>query len=271
MRSAGAVGVAALLVTASGFQPPRFYQVTEQSRAIRGLRDRVRVAFLTDLHMGPYLDGEDLRRWVNSANDLRPDLMILGGDLVDHRFRGDLGVLVRGLASLSAPLGVHAVLGNHDHGRFRSLGPLLEALDSAGVSLLVNDSVQVRDDLVLSGIDDLRVGRPDVTAALGSAAGLGAKGRQGDPAMLFLSHNPDVIPELPRAPDLLLAGHTHGGQVRLPLIGAVVTSSRYGRRYLDGWVEAQMPAFVSRGLGVTGVPFRYDCPAELAHIVLEPA
>ncbi len=271
VRSAGAVGVATVLLTAKGFQPPRLYQVTEHVRPVRGLRQRTRAAFLTDLHLGPYLDAEDLARWVSSAIDLEPDLVLLGGDIVDSRYRGDLTGLVRQLSRLTAPLGVHAVLGNHDHSRFRRLDPLLEALDAAGVRLLLNGSERVREDLVLAGIDDLRVGRPDVQAALGSAEELGAAGTEGDPALVFLSHNPDVIPEMPRSPDLLLAGHTHGGQVRLPLIGAVVTSSRYGRRYLDGWVRAPMPAFVSRGLGVTGVPFRYDCPAELVHLVLEPA
>lgn len=270
MRSAGAVGVATVLLTAKGFQPPRLYQVTERTRPVRGLRQRTRIAFLTDLHLGPFLDEEDLARWVGSTMDLSPDLILLGGDSVDSRYRGDLTGLVRQLSKLAAPLGVHAVLGNHDHSRFRRLDPLLEAFGSAGVGLLLNRSERVREDLVLAGIDDLRVGRPDIQAALDSAAELGATGAEGDPALVFLSHNPDVIPELPRAPDLLLAGHTHGGQVRLPLIGAVVTSSRYGRRYLDGWVRAPMPAYVSRGLGVTGVPFRYDCPAELVHLVLEP-
>lgn len=260
-----------MLLTASGLHPPRLYQVTEHARAVRGLTRRVRVAFLTDLHLGPFLDADDLGRWVDSTLDLGPDLIVIGGDIVDSRYRGDLGVLVDWLSRLTAPLGVHAVLGNHDHSRFRRIDPLLEALGAAGVSTLVNESVRVREDLVLSGLDDLRVGRPDLDTTFGSAAELGATGGEGTPAHLFLSHNPDVIPELPRAPDLLLAGHTHGGQVRLPLIGAVATSSRYGRRYLEGWVDAPMPAFVSRGLGVTGVPFRYDCPAELASLVLEPA
>lgn len=271
VRSAGAIGVATVLLTASGLQPPRLYQVTEHARAVRGLARRVRVAFLTDLHLGPFLGADDLGRWVDSTLDLSPDLIVIGGDIVDSRYRGDLRVLVDLVSRLEAPLGVYAVLGNHDHSRFRRIEQLLEALGAAGVRTLVNDSVTARDDLVLSGLDDLRVGRPDIAAALGSAAALGATGAEGAPALLFVSHNPDVIPELPRAPDLLLAGHTHGGQVRLPLIGAVATSSRYGRRYLEGWVDAPMPAFVSRGLGVTGVPFRYDCPAELAYLVLEPA
>lgn len=270
VRSAGAIGVAAVVMTASGLQPPRLYQVTEHRRAVRGLKRRVTVAFLTDLHLGPFLDGDDLARWVESTLDLSPDLIVIGGDIVDSRYRGDLGVLVDWLSRLEAPLGVHAVLGNHDHSRFRRPGPLLDALGVAGVSTLLNESVALREDLVLSGIDDLRVGRPDVDAALGSAADLGATGSEDAPALVFVSHNPDVIPELPRSPDLLLAGHTHGGQVRLPLIGAVATSSRYGRRYLEGWVDAPMPAFVSRGLGVTGVPFRYDCPAELVYLVFDP-
>ncbi len=271
VRSAGAIGVATVLLTVSGLQPARLFQVTTHRRTVRGLREPLTVAFLTDLHLGPHLGEDDLTRWVHSANDLGADLIVLGGDLVDHRYRGDLTELATWAARLTAPLGVHAVLGNHDHSRYARLGPLLDVLDAAGVGVLDNAAVELREDAVLAGIDDLRVGRPDLGAAMSSAAASGAAGRTSDPALLFVSHNPDVIPELTNAPDLVLAGHTHGGQVRLPLIGAVVTSSRYGRRYLEGWVDAPMPAYVSRGLGVTGVPFRYDCPAELAYLVLEPA
>jgi predicted MPP superfamily phosphohydrolase len=132
----------------------------------------------------------------------------------------------------------------------------------------MNESVALRDDLTLAGLDDFRVGRPELDAALAGPAG-------GDGvATVFLSHNPDVIPELPTdggGIDLLLAGHTHGGQVRLPGIGPLVTSSAYGARYASGWVPAPMPAFVSRGLGVTALPFRFACPAEIVVLDLVPA
>ncbi|HLV13438.1 MAG TPA: metallophosphoesterase [Trueperaceae bacterium] len=267
VRSAGVAGLAAVMVSAAPFQPPRSFVVSRHERSLRGLDGPLRLALLTDLHLGPYLGEEELERWVAATLREEPDVVLLGGDLVDQRYRGDLSELARHLPRLAAPLGVYAVLGNHDHARFRRIDALTDMLAAAGVTLLANDAARLREDLVLAGIDDLRVGRPDLDATLAAARRSGA---EDGGATALLSHNPDVIPEVPGDVDLVLAGHTHGGQVRLPLVGAVVTSSRYGRRYLSGWVEAPMPAFVSRGLGVTGLPFRYDCPAELAVITLLP-
>jgi predicted MPP superfamily phosphohydrolase len=154
------------------------------------------------------------------------------------------------------------VLANHDRTRFRDLQPLLSAFRSSGVQPLLNQGVQLRDDLYLAGIDDWRTGHPDAQRALGGQA----RG-----ARLLRSHNPDAIPALPGGFDLVLAGHTHGGQIRLPLVGPLVTSSEYGRRFAEGWVDAPMPAFVSRGLGVTMLPFRLFCPPELVLLELLPA
>jgi len=268
VRSAGAAGLAALMAGVAPFQHPRYFEVTSHERRLPGLARPLTVAFLTDLHLGPYLGEDALVRWVDAALRAEPDLVLLGGDLVDRSYRGDLSELARHLPRLRAPLGVYAVLGNHDHARLRRVEPLAELLAAAGVTLLANAAARVRDDLVLAGIDDLRVGRPDLDAALAHAARLG--GGDGG-AVALLSHNPDVIPEARGAVDLVLAGHTHGGQVCLPIVGPVVTSSRYGRRYVAGWVDDGMPAFVSRGLGVTSLPVRYDCPAELPVITLLPA
>ncbi len=267
MRSAGLAGLAALLLGAAPLEAPRAFVLSRHERRIAGLRRPLTLALLTDLHLGPYLGEGALARWVEATLRLEPDVVLLGGDIVDRAYGGDLAELARHLPRLAAPLGVYAVLGNHDHARYRRVEPLVDVLEGSGVRLLDNAAVRLRDDIVLAGIDDLRVGRPDLGAALAEGEGLRA-GAGG--ALALLSHNPDVIPGARGAVDLVLAGHTHGGQVRLPLVGAVFTSSRYGRRYLSGWVDDGMPAFVSRGLGVTTLPFRYDCPAELVHLTLLP-
>lgn len=241
---------------AYSFELPRY------RRTVRGLTRPLRLAFLTDLHLGPYMGRQQLEEWVAATVEAKPDLVLFGGDLVDQMYRGDLSEVVEVLPRLSAELGVYAVLGNHDRTRFRRLGPLREALEAAGVTLLVNEGAWLRDDFYLGGIDDWRTGHPDAERALrGSGGG----------ARLLLSHNPDAIPDLPDGLDLVLAGHTHGGQVRLPLVGPLVTSSEYGRRFVEGWVDAPMPAFVSRGLGVTLLPFRLFCPPELVLMELQPA
>ncbi len=241
---------------AYSFERPRY------RRLVRGLESGVRLAFLTDLHLGPYMGRQQLTEWVEATALLEPDLVVFGGDLVDQMYAGDLSEVVELLPQLASPLGVYAVLGNHDRTKYRKLAPFESALAEAGVTLLVNEGVQLRPDLYLAGLDDWRTGHPNAERSLaGASAG----------ARVMVSHNPDAIPHMPAGIDLLLAGHTHGGQVRLPLVGPLVTSSEYGRRYAEGWVDAPMPAFVSRGLGVSMLPFRFLCPPELVLLELQPA
>lgn len=282
LRTGLMAGVGALAVGMLSLRTPHQFEVTRLVRTVRGLRRPLKLAFLTDLHLGPYLDATDLEAWIAASNEERPDLVLLGGDIVDQRYRGDLGELRALLPTLAAPLGVYAVPGNHDRTRYRDLRRFESALNDGGVELLVNRGVQPREDLFLAGLDDLRVGSPEVAPALAAAPGGGRPLNAGAPApeeraaTLLLSHNPDVIAELPLATsspavDLLLAGHTHGGQIRVPGIGPLVTSSRYGARYAAGWVPAPYPAFVSRGLGVTALPIRFACPAELVIFELLPS
>jgi uncharacterized protein len=263
-------GSAAALTTlvVGGRSVAEAYDVTVErwQVGVPRLAKPLRVAFLTDLHLGPFIAAPRLRRWVELARSEAPDLVVLGGDLVDAHGPTDPNELAQPLAPLEAPLGCFTVWGNHDHRRFREaggLGALDRALHSVGIRPLRNEGVVVRDDLFLAGLDDLRNGRPDLRTAL---AGRG-EGR----ATLFVSHNPDVLPEVPLDVDLTLCGHTHGGQIRLPGIGAVVTSSRYGRRFVAGWVAAPARGYVSRGLGVGVVPMRLDCPPELTVLDLVPA
>ena len=266
LRLLGGGAVAATVgLTGSGVLQARGFEVNGERRAIRGLRAPLRVAFLTDLHLGPYLHEAHLRSWVAATAEVRPrpDLILIGGDVVDHWYGGDLSELGVELPGLQAPLGVWAVPGNHDYTRYPNLAPLRQALEGAGVGFLINAGVALRDDLYLAGVDDFQEGSPNLRRALRDAPG-------DDAARLVLTHNPDAIPGFGARPDLVLAGHTHGGQVRVPGLGPIVTSSIYGRRFAQGWVRAEAPAFVSRGLGVTLVPIRFDCPAELVVFDLTP-
>ncbi len=261
---------AATVFGLEGSRQAHAFGVTRHTRGIRGLKAPLRLSFLTDLHIGPYMHREQLEQWVEASNALDPDLVVIGGDLVDRWYKGDLSELEELLPRLEQRLGVIAVLGNHDHACYSDLEPLRSALGRAGVRLLVNDGFWLRDDFYLAGIDDWMRGTPDVAKAFAAADEEDEGG-----ARVLVSHNPDVIPDLAsylnRLPDLVLSGHTHGGQVCLPLIGPVVTSSAYGRRFAQGWVEDPVTAFVSRGLGVSLLPVRMLCPPELALLELEPA
>ena len=240
----------------------RFDVVLERA-TLAGLRAPLRIAWLTDLHHGQFVRTVSVRSWVDAALASESDLVLLGGDLVDQQPGSDPDdTLVAELARLRAPLGVWAVWGNHDRGRFRAMDPFAETLRRAGIEVLVNRGVAVRDDLHLAGIDDYRTGHPDLGSALSA--------RPAAAATVLLSHNPDVLPEVPVDVGLTLAGHTHGGQVVLPGVGALYTSSRYGDRFLAGWVEGPARGYVSRGLGVSNLPVRVNCPAELTLLDLAP-
>ncbi len=262
-HSAAVVAAAAVgssVAQVSGTYP---FDVVIERAALAGLRTPLRIAWLTDLHHGEFVRTPSVRAWVDAALRQAPDLVLLGGDLVDYTPGADADAeLFEELARLRAPLGVLAVTGNHDHGRFREIRSFVALLQGAGIEVLVNRGVSVRDDLFVTGLDDFRNGRPDLGAALRDRPAAGAT--------LLASHNPDVLPEVPTEIGLTLSGHTHGGQVVLPGIGALQTSSRYGDRFLAGWVEGPARGYVSRGLGVTTLPVRINCPAELTMLDLVP-
>lgn len=270
----GGVGVG--LLGGSGIAQSYGLEVTRHQRSLPGLRRSLTVAFLTDMHYGPFIHLGRLRQWVEAANTLRPDLMLLGGDQLDTALKEVPSEVVQVLGRLQAPLGVYGVWGNHDYSSFGQEQPqdqrpewqrrreeIRQAFQESGVHLLRNQGLALRDDFFLAGIDDLIRGQPDIPAALEGAGQL---------ATLLVSHNPDVLPALPSGIGLTLCGHTHGGQVRFPFIGAPVVPSRYGQRYAMGWVADAHgnPAYVSRGLGLTGVPVRNLCTPEITFLTLTP-
>jgi uncharacterized protein len=257
----GATAVGAALASTMVANSYRFEVERVQTR-LPALQARLRVAFLTDLHFGPYIREGSLAAWVEATRGVAPDLVVLGGDLVEGMGRSDLAPLLRQLARLRAPCGVYTTWGNHDHTRFGDLGPFTASLQDIGIEVLNNRGVPVRDDVYLAGLDDYDVGRPDVNAAL--------RERSHGQACLLISHNPDALVMVPEAVDLTLCGHTHGGQVRLPGVGALVKSSGYAQLFVQGWTRAPALAYVSRGLGVGLVPMRLNCPPELTVVELVP-
>lgn len=241
------------------------FEVNHYRYDMPGLKAPVKVAQLSDLHYGPFIKQEHVRHWVEATLLEKPDLILLTGDMVDRWGTGGLEPLVAELARLEAALGVWACWGNHDHANAKKLRRLHEALEHAGVRVLCNEGASVHDDLFLAAVDDYRKGKPDLEAAL--------KARPPEGACLLMSHNPDVLPHVPQVVDLVLCGHTHGGQLNFPLVGPLRTSSRYGRRFLAGWMnppDSPVPAYVSRGLGVTLLPVRLNSPAELVMLTLLP-
>ncbi|WP_422055443.1 metallophosphoesterase [Sphingomonas sp.] len=226
----------------------------------------LRVALLSDLHVaGPDMPPERLARIVEQVNTLKPDLVLIAGDLVSdkristHRYSEEEAVAP--LVGLRARHGVVAVLGNHDH--WRDASGLRRALEANRITVLSN-SVIVRAGLVLAGADDDFTGRADPAALVRAVAPL--KG-----PVVTLSHSPDITPALLPRFRLVLAGHTHCGQVALPLIGRPATMSRYGDRFACGLIrEGERTIVIGAGLGTSVLPIRIGAPPDWWLLELTP-
>lgn len=219
---------------------------------------RLRIAFVTDTHIGPSFDVERLAAIHALVREAQPHLVLFGGDYVSEspRFIGRAVERLAGMAAL-APHGAYAVLGNHD---MSCIPARVEgALADAGIPVLRNRAVGLHvqgGPLWIAGIDEALLGRPDPRATFNQ---IPAKA-----PTLALWHEPDFAESVARfRPLLQLSGHSHGGQVRLPLVGAVATPVA-GKRYVRGLYDvAGMPLYVSSGIGVYRPPARLLCPPEV--------
>jgi predicted MPP superfamily phosphohydrolase len=222
-------------------------------------RGSVRIAVLTDLHVGsPFNGPAKLHDVVERTNTARPDVICILGDLVIQGVIGGRFVppeqIAGELKALRAPAGVFAVLGNHDgwldHDRVK------RALEQNGIRVVEESAVATQTPagrVWIAGISDLWTGPHDVRAALDAV-------KDGAPVIL-LTHNPDVFPDVPPRVALTLAGHTHGGQVRLPFVGRPIVPSQFGQRYAAGPViENGRHLFVATGVGTSILPLRFRVP-----------
>ncbi len=223
----------------------------------------LRIAVIADLHAGaPYIGMAKIDQVTALVRKAGPDLVLLVGDTMT---KGVLGgrpipiadVLAR-LNHISAPLGIYAVLGNHE--RFFDLPVMIKAFSDAGIILLEDKSARIEGDgaqLTLVGISDFHSGPHDIGRAFAAVPH--------DENAVCLTHSPDVFPLLPKTCALTVAGHTHGGQVKLPLVGRLVVPSQYGDRYAAGLVRQDSKTlFVSTGIGTSIVPVRIGVPPEVS-------
>jgi len=226
----------------------------------------VRTVLISDIHVaGPDMPPERLAGIMERINGLHPDLVLIAGDFVGDKDFGTriypLAEIVRPLRALRPRLGTIAVLGNHDH--WRNAGETRQALRDAGVIVLDNNAAQA-GPLAIGGLGDAFTAHDDLPATLQAMRRL-----QG--ARLLLSHDPDPFPELPDDVRLMFAGHTHCGQIRLPLLGALMTESDYGQRYACRRIDENgRSLFVTAGLGTSIVPLRLGAFPDLWLITLGP-
>lgn len=223
--------------------------------------DGYRIAFLTDTHVASFMRRNLYRDVVAQVMRFEPDLILLGGDFVTWERHVPLMAEVL-LPDLQARDGVYAVLGNHDY--WANADAVVAAMTARGVTFIINRSIAIRrgDDMIsLLGIDEVYRGEPDLDAAFSRV----------DPNVpaIGLSHHPDIVDLLEdRKLDLLVCGHTHGGQIRFPFFGSVVVPSKHEARYASGFHRVEnVLLYVSRGVGAIP-PLRILCRPEVATFTL---
>jgi len=227
----------------------------------------LRVAVISDIHAGgPFIDEKKLRLIVERTNQLQPDLIVLAGDYMSpnswHSERVEPEVLTAFLKDFRAPLGVYSVLGNHDW--WYSGQKVRQGLEGNGIKVLDDEVVELKwrdSSFWLAGLADLWTRPQKIDQTI-------AKIPQGK-AVIALTHNPDIFPRLPPSVQLLLAGHTHGGQVNLPLIGRPIEPSDFGERYGAGHVfENGHHLFITTGIGTSILPIRFRVPPEIVLLTI---
>lgn len=223
--------------------------------------DPLTVAFVTDTHIGPNFSSNDLQPLIRDLEQRKPDVILFGGDFISEspRFLNDLEPALMRITA-TAQLGCWGIWGNHDVANIRSrIQPVLER---CGVSMLTNESANVRGNLWLAGVDDVLLGKPNIQATF---AGIPDGART-----IALWHEPDLAEKMvPYSPLIMLSGHTHGGQVRLPFIGELA-APKLGKKYVAGMFDVNgMLLYVCRGIGMYRPPVRFNCRPELAIIEVD--
>lgn len=233
-------------------------QIANWPKELGGLR----IAVIGDIHTGaPFIDDDKLRLLVELTNQQQPDLVVMLGDFMSqdtwHGHRVAPEITANHLKYLRAPLGVYAVLGNHDW--WDNGEHVRRAFEQAGIRVLENDVREIKGRAIsfwLAGLSDLWTRPQQIGETLAKIPA--------DSTVIVLTHNPDTFRQLPSSVPLLLAAHTHGGQVKLPLIGTPIVPSRFGQKYSAGHIfENGHHLFVTTGIGTSILPVRFRVTPEV--------
>ncbi|WP_100011199.1 metallophosphoesterase [Lentibacillus sediminis] len=243
---------------------PAMLSINEQeilSGRIPAAFQNYRIVQFSDTHIGFHYTLEQFRGLIAKINELEPDLLLFTGDLVDepHIYNWNQNI-VEHLSALKAKDGKYWIYGNHDHGGYGT-DILLDVMEEGGFNLLRNSHTTIqknRERIVLAGIDDLMLGRPDLRETLANA--------NPDLFTILLAHEPDFADIAKDYPvDVQLSGHSHGGQVRFPFIGHLYTPV-YAEKYVQGKYvlnDGNFTVHVNSGIGTTRLPYRFLCRPEI--------
>jgi len=239
-------------------------QIDNWPKELSGLR----IALIADIHTGgPFIDDQKLQRIVDLTNQQNPDLIVLLGDYMSsnswHSHRVEPEVTAAAMKNLHAPLGVYAVLGNHDW--WYNGEKVRHAFEQNGIPVLEDEVAEIKwhdKTFWLAGLADLWT-RPQHISETIAKVPLGE-------TVIGLTHNPDIFPQVPQTVPILLASHTHGGQVNIPLIGTPIVPSRFGAKYTSGQVfENGHHMFVTTGIGTSILPIRFRVPPEIVILTIK--
>ncbi|WP_186438183.1 metallophosphoesterase [Cohnella terricola] len=256
---------------------PRSLRITRheiRSNCIPAAFDGTTIVQFSDTHIGPHYSLKRLRRLADAINSLHPDILVFTGDLHDARRKDNIAKYDPApiLAGMNARLGKYAVYGNHDFGYWKNSRTSGSFLGRGGFTMLVNRTARIvadnGDRILIAGLDDCIIGQPKPKQTL--------SGVSDETFLLLLAHEPDLANRLINYPiDLQLSGHSHGGQVKLPLFGPFVTTV-YGRKYVQGLYTVKgrrrgarpYHLYVNRGIGTTRIPVRIGSVPELSVFTL---
>lgn len=221
--------------------------------------DGLRIVHLSDIHHSPFTSLDHINRAIKVTNRLKPELVLLTGDYVSHD-RNYIPAVAKALGELRSEFGTYACLGNHDH--WTDAGEVTAQFGRHGIDVLINRGFRLEAGVAsfwLCGVDDYMVGKTDLKSAL--------HGSFPDEMKLLLAHNPVLVRQAARrGVDLVLSGHTHGGQVKLRQDENRILPKRRLSAGLHRRKETQI--YITRGIGTVVVPFRYQCPPEISLIEL---
>jgi predicted MPP superfamily phosphohydrolase len=259
------VAVLALLALDAFVLEPRSLVLRKERLALpQWNAPRLRIALMSDLHVGShFIDAAKVDEIISLTNEQEPDLVVLLGDyVVSGSSIGEWLRVAPDLARIRSRLGTYAILGNHDW--WTDGNAVRHSLEQAGIQVLENEVAPIHDrgrTFWLWGLADLWTRPVDLTGPLGKIPP--------EQPTLALTHNPDLFPRLPPRVSLTLAGHTHGGQVWLPLLGRLVVPSSFGQRYAAGHItEGGRDLFVTTGIGTSILPVRFGVPPEVVLLEL---
>jgi predicted MPP superfamily phosphohydrolase len=230
------------------------------------------VALLSDFHYDPYFSAHPLHAAIAMVNGLRPDLIVLTGDFVSvpllgSRRKAALAAepCARLLRQMTAPYGLWAVMGNHDVDTNRKY--VTRVLQAENIQVLANESEAIEHDgarFWLAGVDDVLGRTADLSKTLRTVPA--------NESVILLAHEPDFADEASRFPiDLQLSGHSHGGQIRIPLLPPLYLPEMAKKYVLGTYQVGPLTLYTNAGLGTIGVPARLNCPPEITLLTLRPA